>query len=74
MSVNWLDINIGCHALAGNYSWWLIQWKTKDEHAIEDIATYVGEASIDCVQTKYGSKDSVMKCLANGDINTSRNQ
>ncbi|KAI3773608.1 hypothetical protein L1987_48138 [Smallanthus sonchifolius] len=27
-----------------------------DEHAIEEVARYVGEASVDCVRTKYESK------------------
>ncbi|KAK8704489.1 hypothetical protein V6N13_048111 [Hibiscus sabdariffa] len=35
---------------------------------ITDVATYVGKASVNCVQTKYESKGRVRKGLANEDI------
>jgi hypothetical protein len=41
---------------------------------MEDVAIYVGKASVDCVRTKYESKGRVRKGLANGDINSSGNQ
>ncbi|KAL8101453.1 hypothetical protein AgCh_033377 [Apium graveolens] len=36
-----------------------ITGKDKYEHAIEDVATYIGKASVDCVRKKYESKGRI---------------
>ncbi|KAI3811081.1 hypothetical protein L1987_20797 [Smallanthus sonchifolius] len=44
---------------------------TVDKHAIEDVARYVGEASVDCVRTKYESKGKEVAAIMKDTLPTS---